>query len=100
MAQLERFGNSAFECSNQPVRYPPGRPIPLAPSSFVGNLRELYEQHIVHVLPEIDEVAHQHRMLLKHCEGKDPVFLVRALTSNVRGETCVTTSGSRFCPSE
>jgi hypothetical protein len=73
-----------------------GLTIPLAPSAFDGILRELYEQHILKVLPDVDEVVHQHRELLAYCQQSDPAFLVRAVSTTTRGDCYETASGSRF----
>lgn len=55
---------------------------------------------MVRVLPDPEQVAHQHRRMLEYCQQADPLFIVRALTSTERGQIYRTASGSRFVPSD
>jgi hypothetical protein len=76
------------------------RAIPTAPLSFDARLQQLWDEHVLQVLPDVREVEHHHAALLAYCREADPLFIVRALTATVRGNVYRTDSGSRFTPSD
>jgi hypothetical protein len=72
------------------------RLIPHSPLTFNGTLTELFESHILAVLPDVEEVEHIHRRLVTYINQADPSFLVRYVGGCERGEVYVTGSGARF----
>jgi hypothetical protein len=82
------------------MRIPSVRPISTAPSKFEGKLSEFFERYAQRVLPEPSEVEYHHTKLMESCEGEDPLFIVRYLTSMTRGQVYQTRSGARFKPSD
>ena len=76
------------------------RAIPTAPVAFDATLQQLWDEHVLEVLPSVQEVEHHHRALLEYCRQDDPLFIVRALTATTRGRVYRTDSGARFKPSD
>lgn len=76
------------------------RPIPSSPPTFDGTLKDLFNLHARHVLPEPADVEHVHRRIVEHCRQEAPIFLVRCITGCERGHIYVTESGARFRPTD
>jgi hypothetical protein len=71
-----------------------------APSAYNGTLSELYDNWAKHVLLAPSAVEEFHRQLCAYMESEDPLFLIRQVTGQERGQTMRTDKGARFRPTD
>ena len=71
-----------------------------APSSFDGDLQELYTSFVEPNLPDPVEVAYVHQRLVDYCSERDPIFITRMVSGQTRGQAYTTASGHRLKPSD
>jgi hypothetical protein len=72
------------------------RPMIRAPESFSGDLHELATSYVVPNLISPEEIADFHPKLVRYLDGRDPMFLIRAVSATTRGQIYRTKSGGRF----
>ena len=71
-----------------------------APSSYSGTLGELYSNWAKEVLLAPSIVEEFHKQFCAYLESVDPLFLVRKVTSQERGQTLRTKKGARLRPTD
>jgi hypothetical protein len=74
--------------------------IKLAPTSYDGTLGDLYEGWAKHVLLAPDVVGEFHRQFCSYLNSADPLFLVRQVSGQERGQTLRTGTGARLRPTD
>src|SRR3982751_5653453 len=67
-----------------------------APQSFSGDLHELATNYVMPNLISPEVVVSFHSKVTSYLEGRDPLFLIRALSETTRGQIYRTKSGDRF----
>jgi hypothetical protein len=71
-----------------------------APSSYSGTLSELYSDWAKYVLLAPSIVGEFHKQFCAYLDSADPLFLVRKVTSQERGQTLRTENGARLRPTD
>ena len=71
-----------------------------APSTYDGTLGELYDNWAKHVLLPAPAVEEFHKQFSTYLDSEDPLFLVRYVTGQERGQTIRTDGGARFRPTD
>jgi hypothetical protein len=64
-----------------------------APTVYNGTLRELYDGWAKHVLLDPCVVEEFHRQFFTYLDSADPLFLIRYVTGQERGQTLRTAHG-------
>ena len=76
------------------------RPIPPAPSEFLGTRAEFIGRYLNPVLPAVSMVEAFHRALVAYVERPDAVFLVRKVSGMERRTVVSTRDGTALMPTD
>ena len=67
-----------------------------APPEFNGSLEEFYEKYAQHVLIPAPVVEEFHHQLVAYLHSADPIYLIRQVKTQIRGETLQINNGARM----
>lgn len=74
--------------------------IPHAPQSFQGGIEAFYDQYARHVLISPDSVSAFHKQLVNYLSLSDPIYLVRMVKDQVRGQNIFAGNGATIRPTD